>query len=171
MRLDQESAQGLLMLYSEILRELRRRHLIRSTNNPIADIAETLVAVALKLELTSSSTAGHDAKDIHGVRYEIKGRRITKENKSRQLSFIRGLNKDHFDFLVGVLFDESFQVMKACIIPKSTVLKLAKYVEHVNGWRLILADSVWHEAGVQDLTGPLQMLFAKLKSLQVEEIL
>jgi len=162
MTFDQESVQGLLMAYSEILRELRRRNLIRSANNPIADIAETLVAVALKLELTSGSTTGHDAKDINGVRYEIKGRRITKENKSRQLSFIRGLDKDHFDFLVGVLFDESFLIMKACIIPKSAVLKLAKYVEHVNGWRLILADSVWHEAGVQDLTEPLRMVLAKL---------
>src|SRR6266852_4642241 len=77
MTFDQESVQGLLMAYSEILRELRRRNLIRSANNPIADIAETLVAVALKLELTSGSTTGHDAKDINGVRYEIKGRRIT----------------------------------------------------------------------------------------------
>jgi hypothetical protein len=159
---DEESTQTLLMLYSEILRALRRRNLIRSTNNPIADIAETLVAVALKLELTSGSTAGHDAKDLNGIRYEIKGRRITKENKSRQLSFIRGLDKNHFDFLVGVLFDEDFRIMKACIIPKSTVEKLAKYVKHVSGWRLVLADSVWLEPGVQDLTVPLQMVLAKL---------
>jgi hypothetical protein len=162
MRPDEESTQNLLMLYSEILSVLRRRNLIHSTNNPIADIAETLVAVALKLELTRGSTAGHDAKDINGLRYEIKARRITKENKSRQLSFIRGLDRDHFDFLVGVLFDESFHIMKACIIPKSTVQKLAKYVKHVNGWRLILADTVWHEAGVQDFTEPLRMILAKL---------
>jgi hypothetical protein len=162
MKLDEESARGLLMAYSEVLRELRRRNLIRSTNNPVADIAETIVALALKLELTAGSTAGHDARDGRGVRYEIKGRRVTKENGSRQLSFIRGLDKDHFDFLVAVLFDESFLVIKACIIPRSTVQKLAKYVEHVNGWRLILADSVWNEVGVQDLTAPLQTILSKL---------
>jgi hypothetical protein len=162
MKLDEDFAQDLLKAYSAILRELRNRNLIRSTNNPVADIAETLVALALKLQLASGSTAGHDALDAVGVRYEIKGRRVTKENKSRQLSFIRGLDKDHFDFLVGVLFDESFLVIKACIIPKSIVLKLAKYVKHVNGWCLILSDSVWHEVGVQDLTEPLQMVLAKL---------
>ena len=159
---DKETAQSLLRAYCEILRELRKRNLIRSTNNPVADIAETLVARALKLELAEGSTAGHDAIDRGGIRYEIKGRRITPENKSRQLSFIRGLDKDHFDFLVGVLFDEDFQILKACIIPRSTVQKLAKYVKHVNGWRLILADSVWHEAGVKDLSEALRLLLCKL---------
>ena len=158
-----ETAQGLLTNYCEVLKELRLRNLIRSTNNPVADITETIVALALKLKLVNGSTAGHDAIDeATGFRYEIKGRRVTRENKSRQLSFIRGLDKNHFDFLVGVLFDENFHITKACLIPKSTVQKLAKYVEHVNGWRLILADSVWRDAGVQDLTEPLQMILAKL---------
>lgn len=117
------SAKNVLKEYLTILRELRKRNLIRSTNNPVADIAETLV-VALKLKLASGSTAGHDAVNDAGVRYEVKGRRVTKENKSRQLSFIRGLDKDHFDFLVGVLFDESFLALKAGIIPKSKTCKI-----------------------------------------------
>jgi hypothetical protein len=166
MEFEKETVQGLLKAYSEILRELRRRNLIRSTNNPVADIAETLVAVALKLELVEGSTAGHDAiSTSDGLRYEIKGRRITSENKSRQLSFIRGLDKDHFDFLVGVLFDEDFQILKACIIPRSTVQKLAKYVKHVNGWRLILTDSVWNETGVKDMSETLRLLLSKLEAL------
>ncbi len=164
---EKETAQGLLKAYCEILRELRRRKLIRSTNSPVADVAETLVALALKLQLVEGSTAGYDAIGSDGLRYEIKGRRITSENKSRQLSFIRGLDKDHFDFLVGVLFDEDFQILKACIIPRSIVQKLAKYVKHVNGWRLILADSVWHEAGVQDMSETLRLLLGKLQTLSI----
>ena len=156
------TAQGLLRTYCEVLKELRLRNLIRSTNNPVADIAETIVALALKLKLVSGSTAGHDAIDSTGIRYEIKGRRITRENKSRQLSFIRGLDKDRFDFLVGVLFDEDFQILRACIIPRSTVHNLARYVEHVNGWRLILADSVWEKAGVKDMTEALRLVLSKL---------
>lgn len=165
MEFEKETVQGLLRAYSEILRELRRRNLIRSTNNPVADVAETLVSLALKLELVESSTAGHDAiSHRDGLRYEIKGRRITSENKSRQLSFIRGLDKDHFDFLVGVLFGEDFQILKACIIPRSTVQKLAKYVKHVNGWRLILTDSVWNEAGVKDMSEALRLLLGKFQT-------
>src|SRR5580704_11200165 len=145
MTFEKETVQALLRAYSEILKELRKRSLIRSTNNPVADIAETLVALALKLNLVEGSTAGYDAIDIHGTRYEIKGRRLTSENKSRQLSFIRGLDKNHFDFLAGILFDEDFRILKACLVPRSTVQKLAKYVKHVNGWRLILSDGVWQE--------------------------
>ena len=86
---ENENAQSLLRAYCEILRELRKRNLIRSANNPVADIAETLVALALKLKLVEGSTAGYDAIDSAGTRYEIKGRRVTRENKSRQLSFLR----------------------------------------------------------------------------------
>ena len=89
MEFEKETVQSLLKAYAQILRELRRRNLIRSTNNPVADIAETLVALALKLKLVEGSTTGHDAiNPADGLRYEIKGRRITSENKSRQLSFI-----------------------------------------------------------------------------------
>lgn len=166
MEFEKETVQSLLKAYAEILRELRKRNLIRSTNNPVADIAETLVAIALKLELVGGSTTGHDAiSTMNGLRYEVKGRRVTTENKSRQLSFIRGLDKDHFDFLVGVLFDEDFEILKACIIPRATVRRLAKYVKHVNGWRLILADSVWNEAGVEDMSETLRLLLHKLQTL------
>jgi hypothetical protein len=157
-----ESVKGLLNAYCEILGELRSRNLIRSTNNPVADLTESLVAIALQLKLVDGSTTGHDAIDTQGRRYEIKGRRITRHNKSRQLSFIRGMDKDHFDFLVGVVFAEDFSILKACLIPRALVLKLAKYVKHVNGWRLMLTDNVWNESDVQDITSVLQIVFSKL---------
>ena len=162
MEISTASVAKLLRAYCDVLAELRKRNLIRSTNNPVADLAETLVALALKLSLVVGSTAGYDATDADGKRYEIKGRRITKENKSRQLSFIRGLDKGHFDFLVGVLFNEDFTIFRACLLSRITVEKLAKYVAHVNGWRLVLADSVWEETGVADLTEPLRLLLTKL---------
>lgn len=162
MEIAKASAVQLLKTYSEVLAELRNRNLIRSTNNPVADISETIVARALELTLVTGSTAGYDATDAGGQRYEIKGRRITKANKSRQLSFIRALDKRHFEFLAAVLFNEDFSIMKACLLPYQTVAKLAKYVSHVNGWRIILSDGVWSESGVVDLTEPLRLILEKL---------
>src|SRR5260370_41515191 len=107
MDFSKETAQGLLTNYCEVLKELRLRNLIRSTNNPVADIAGTIVKLALKLDLVSGSTAGHDAIDTSGIRYEVKGRRITAANKSRQLSFSPGLGEEHFDFWVGCLVDHA----------------------------------------------------------------
>src|SRR5882757_3875124 len=95
------------------------------------------------LKLVSGSTTGYDAIDSSAKRYEIKGRRITRENKSRQMRFIRGLDMAHFDFLVGVLFDADFEVLRGCVISHETVKQVSTYVKHVNGWMIHLRDSIW----------------------------
>jgi hypothetical protein len=158
----EKSTQGLLRLYCDIVSELRRRGVIRSTNNPAADVAELLVTRALRLERAPKSTRGYDAFDRAGRRFEIKARRLTKESPSRELSVIRGLEKKHFTHLVGVLFTDRFEVMRACLIPVDVVKQVARYSEHVNGWRLLLRDSVWGIADVKDLTKDLQSAFKQL---------
>ncbi|HEY2821986.1 MAG TPA: hypothetical protein VGJ06_13165 [Candidatus Acidoferrum sp.] len=154
--LEERTTRELLQLFCQTLSELRRRDVTRSTNNPVADVTETLVARTLNLNLVAGSTTGYDATDSSGKRYEIKGRRITSENKSRQMSFIRGLDMAHFDYLVGVLFDKDFDVMRGCVISHETVMRVSKYVKHVNGWMIILRDSVWDVAGVRDITHELR---------------
>ena len=152
----------LLRLFSSILEELRERKIIRISNNPVADFAEGLVSHALGLELATKSTKGYDAVDSKGQKFEIKARRPTKHNKSRQLSVLRGLDEKKFDYLAGVLFKEDFSVQRACLIPHDIVLKLADYKQYVNGWILHLRDSVWDEPGVSDITD--EIFEAQLKA-------
>jgi hypothetical protein len=135
---------------------LKARGVTRSTNNPIADYAELLFEKALRLERAPRSTAGYDATDRKGLKYEIKGRRITAHNVSRQLSSIRGLDQRHFDFLGGVLFAEDFSVSRACLIPQSQVVEHSTFVRHTNSWKFMLTDSVWGFPGVVDVTEKLQ---------------
>ena|ERR1700738_126914 len=80
-----KSLTQLLNLYCDLLRELRRRNLIRTENIPTGDLAETLVVQALKLRPENSSNIGCDARHCDGRRFQIKGRRLTPLNKSRQL--------------------------------------------------------------------------------------
>jgi len=134
------------------MQELRRRELIRSSNNPVADYAEALVARGLGLSLGHRSVKGFDARDASGRRYEIKARRMTPENPSRQLSVIRNLDIDQFDFLVGVVFAEDFSVLRAAMVPRELVRAHASYKKHVNGWILHLRDAIWEVAGVKDVT-------------------
>ncbi len=150
--LDDLTTLGLLSLYAGILNELRSRDVTRSTNNPVADYAEGLVAQALDLELASKSTTGHDAVGKDAVRYEIKARRITSHNGSRQLSAIRGLEERHFEFLVGVLFREDFSVQRACVVPYEVVANRSTYRKHTNAWVLHLRDEIWNVGGVTDIT-------------------
>ena len=82
----------LLNLYSQVLRELRERGVIR-TKNLVGDIAEGLVASRLGLVLATSSNAGYEALDPNGMRYQVKSRLPTPENPSTELGAIRKLDK------------------------------------------------------------------------------
>ena len=63
---------------------------------------------AFKWDPENNSTAGYDAKDRAGVRYQIKARRLTQHNPSRQLSAIRNIDDKPFDILAGLLVSETF---------------------------------------------------------------
>lgn len=91
-------------MYADILDELQKRKVVHSTNNPAANYSEKLASEALRLRLMTESTKGYDGIDARGKKYEVKGRRPTVNNPSRQLSMLRGLKEKHFDFLVGILF-------------------------------------------------------------------
>lgn len=130
------------------MRELRNRGVTRTANNPVADVAdvaESLVADALGLTLATGSTVGHDAVDSEGMRYQIKARRLTGKNTSRQMSTLRRLNDASFEYLVGVLFNEDFSVHRACLAAHSCVLTRSAYGKHVNGHRFHLRDEVWDD--------------------------
>jgi hypothetical protein len=146
------SNRNLLKLYTELMAELRTRGIVRSSNGPGADVAEGIVAKALSLTLNAASTAGYDGIDPHGKKVEVKCRRLTRHNKSRQLSAIRNLESAHFDFLAGVLFNEDFSVMKAALIPFQVVKDHSVFVKHTNGWKFVLRDSIWGLHGVEDIT-------------------
>lgn len=154
--LSQMETSALLALFAGVLDELRHRSVCRSSNNPVADYAEFLAARALGLKLAPKSSTGYDAEDGSGERYEIKARRPTRHNKSRQLSPLRGLDEQHFTYLVGIVFNEDFTVHRGCLVPHHVVLKVATYREHVNGWILHLSDSLWNVEGVNDITPLLQ---------------
>ncbi|MDX8540113.1 hypothetical protein RFM23_21060 [Mesorhizobium abyssinicae] len=145
----------LLILHSQIMDELREREIVRTANAPLGDYAELLFATAFGWALQNNSSNGHDATDASGHRYQIKSRRVTPRNPSRQLSAIRRLPDSTFDFLAAVLFDETYRVTKAIVLPHAVVARRGKRVEHTNSWRFILDDGVWAEAGARDVTAAL----------------
>src|SRR5690606_8844173 len=61
--LGRATVRELLRLHAEVLDELRRREVVRTSNSPVGDYAELLFATAFGWELENSSAAGHDATD------------------------------------------------------------------------------------------------------------
>jgi hypothetical protein len=145
----------LLAAHSAVLDELRRRKVVRSKNNPTGDYAEWLVSTKLGLRLETNSAKGYDATDSQGLRYQIKGRRVTPGNPSTQLGVIRNLDGHDFDVLIAVVLDASWHVRSAARIPHEVILRLATFRKHVNGHVLHLRPSVFSEPGVEDISASL----------------
>lgn len=146
------SVIDLLNIHSGLLDELKKRGIVRTRNNPVSGYSEWLVAKKLGLQLEDNSNAGYDAIDSKGLKYEIKGRRITPTNKSTQLSAIRNLKEKHFDYLIGVIFDKDYNILYAAQIPHKVVVEYSSYRVHTNSYVFHLRKSILADKRMKDIT-------------------
>ena len=147
--LEDLDTSGLLKLYGMLMEKLRERKIIRSSNNPVSDYAENIVSEKLGLVLNRKSGKGYDALDENsGTKYQIKARRLTKHNRSRQLGVIRNIDQKLFDYLIAVIFDEIFESLEIWQIPHKTIPKYARYSEQQNGHILVLTGEVLEDKTV-----------------------
>ena len=154
--LQDRSPAELLALHAKITDELRERGVIRSANNPTGDLAEYLFCKAFGWDRSGPSHPSADATGNDGTLYQIKARRMTQRNTSRQLGALRGLPDGGFHVLAGVLFAPDYLVQRAAMIPHELVLKLAKYRKHTNCWIFFLPEVAWTWPGVRDVTEALR---------------
>lgn len=150
------SNSELLALHCQVMGLLRERGVVRSSNNPVADYTESLVAKALNATLVTASQAGYDAVGADGTRYQVKGRRLTARNGRTQMSAIRNLASKPFDVLAAVVFDENLQVRYGALIPHAVVLELARYTAHTNSHIFLFPPAVLTRPEVTDVTGALK---------------
>ncbi len=146
------SLDKLLILFGDLLDELKKRGVVKTRNNPVADYAEWVAAKAFNLKLQESSNKGFDAIDEKRIKYQIKGRRLHPSNPSRQLGVIRDLDKKGFDFLIAVLFNKDFTIHEAYKIPHELISKHSRYSKHQNGHILQLKGEILSAKGVENIT-------------------
>jgi len=104
------------------------------------------------LTLQTNSKAGNDAVDSSGIKYQIKSRRIIKDNGSTQLSAIRNLETQDFNYLIAVLFNEMFEVGLVVKLPHEIIGKIARFSKHINTHLLTLKGAVLTDPLVENLT-------------------
>jgi hypothetical protein len=132
---------SLLLVWSEVMRALKERGVIRSANNPVGDYAEAVVAGWLGGELASNSTAGYDLVTDAGERVQIKARRMTPNSRPSHFSPLRGMDDgQHFDSLVGLVLHEDCRVAEAYQAPWDVVRELARWRPRMNAHLLYLRD-------------------------------
>lgn len=130
---DEELAKA----WAHCMRALRERDLVRTANTPVGDYAERIACARLGLERKGFSEKSVDAIDADGVRYQIKGRRLTPDNPSRQLGAIRDIEQKPFDVLLAVFFNEELDLLEIWKIPCEVVAE-ASFVARTNSTRFVL---------------------------------
>ncbi|RTZ48051.1 hypothetical protein EKL30_03555 [Candidimonas sp. SYP-B2681] len=156
MEIEYLSVQQLLELHCDAIAELRHRGVLRTKNNPVGDYAEWLVSVAFGLTLANNSSADYDAISKSGKKIQIKARRVTVDNKSRQLGVLRNLEAQGFDELIIVIFDGHFQITNAYSLPHSVAVQYSTYKPHVNGHILHARGALLTDPRLQDVSAELR---------------
>ena len=149
------SNADLFALFGAVHQEFRRRGIARS-KNLVGDYAEHLAQRAFALTLAPKSERDYDVTDVAGRRFQVKARWLSATNLSRQLSGLPNLGSgpDPFEWLIGVIFSEDLQVVRAAMVPVAVVRSRLR--RDGDGWRMYLVESVWAEPGVVDVTADIR---------------
>ena len=144
-RLQDYSREDLLRLYGAVMVALRERGYVRSGNNPVADVAERIVADLYGVSVLTANTAGHDLVTRDGTKVQVKGLRRTQPGR-KNLSAIRS---DDYDVVVAVVFEADMTLKELWRIPRPVVTEKARWSSHVNGYLLSLKREVCEDPRVE----------------------
>lgn len=151
----------LLSAYRGILRELKNRGVIRTTNAPTGDYAEFLIARLLGVELAPNSSKSWDVRAPDGKTLQVKSRVITNPRAlgERQLSPFRSFA---FDEVAIVLFDDDYWLWRAVRIPVAVAQERSTFRSHVNGHVLFAKDQLLEDPQAIDITDELRAVAGEL---------
>lgn len=140
------TARELLALWAGALRELRDRGVVRTFNNPIGDLAESLVADHYSGERASFNQKTWDVR-VGDDLLQVKGLRDTGKRTRRALSAIR--SDDGYTAVVAVIFDPDLRISEALYIPRHVVNSLFPRRAHVNGRIIALSRRLYEHPEVR----------------------
>ena len=147
MNLEDLENDELISLYPKLLKELKRREIIR-TNNLIGELGEFIAASEYKknsqlpqLQLNLKSTKNVDAISIKGERYAI------KSTSGKGTGVFASLpNKDdgivHFEYLILVIFNKDYTLKEIYELTWKDFLRFRKMKPPENKWNLPITNEM-----------------------------
>jgi hypothetical protein len=109
--------EKMMGLYGAVMAELLERNIVHSGNNPIADIAEHLVADQFGVEPEHPNQMAYDFVTKDGLKVPGQGD-TTDEGLHKGLSAIHSLA---FDVLAIVIFKLDLKIEKIALVPVEVV--------------------------------------------------
>ena len=147
MNLEDLENDELISLYPKLLKELKRREIIR-TNNLIGELGEFIAASEYKknsqlpqLQLNLKSTKNVDAISIKGERYAI------KSTSGKGTGVFASLpNEDdgivHFEYLILVIFNKDYTLKEIYELTWKDFLRFRKMKPPENKWNLPITNEM-----------------------------
>jgi hypothetical protein len=136
----------LLRLWSRVMTELHDRGVVRSSNNPLGDYCEELVAAHYGVKPVGGSNAGFDLTTPEEVLVQVKSRRLTARRPHvGHFSVMHGFDEHSFDEVAAVVLNEDFTLREAWSVPWQACDRHKRWNKANQGWvlaytRRFLAD-------------------------------
>ena len=147
MNLEDLENDELISLYPKLLKELKRREIIR-TNNLIGELGEFIAASEYKknsqlpqLQLNLKSTKNVDAISIKGERYAI------KSTSGKGTGVFASLPNEedgivHFEYLILVIFNKDYTLKEIYELTWKDFLRFRKMNPPENKWNLPITNEM-----------------------------
>ena len=156
MKLEDLNTTELIQAYSGIIKQLKKRGVIR-TKNLLGDLGEYLAiehfnktAGMSNLQAAPAGTQNIDAISRNGDRYSIKattgnltGVFYGLEPKNSEIS-----DKQKFEFVLIVKFDNDYQLEKIIQLDWGLFLKYKRWHKTMNAWNLSITKALTEEAEI-----------------------
>ena len=156
MNLNELNTTELIQAYSGIIKQLKKRGVIR-TKNLLGDLGEYLAiehfnktAGLSNLQAAPAGTQNIDAISRNGDRYSIKA---TTGNLTGVFYGLEPLNsefpdKQKFEFVLIVKFDNDYQLEKIIQLDWDLFLKYKRWHKTMNAWNLSITKALTEEAEI-----------------------
>lgn len=147
----------LLALSASCLSELRARGVVRTGNAPLGDYSEWLALQAFGGELAPNSERSFDLTTASGMKIQVKSRRVSLPPRAGQLqsSPFRSWGFDLALFML--LHEDTYEVLRASLVPVEIVREMSRYVPHVNGSNAYMTDDLMAHAEAEDVVDLLRV--------------
>lgn len=146
----------LIQSYSEIIKQLKKRGVIR-TKNLIGDLGEYLAiehfnktAGLSNLQAAPAGTQNIDAISRNGDRYSIKSisGNLTGVFYGLEPPESPNENKQKFEYVLIVMFDEDFQLEKIIQLDWKLFIKYKRWHKTMNAWNITVTKALIDESVV-----------------------
>lgn len=155
-QLNTKSVSELIAIYSTILKELKRREVIR-TNNLVGDLGEYLAIefyniqpLLPNLQAAPAGTKNIDAISREGKRYSIKSTTTSLTGVVYDLNEPGSTESESqkFEFMIVVQFSKTFELLRVIELEWELFLQFKRWHKTMRGWNINITKDLLNQSNV-----------------------